>query len=198
VKSRRFFSLRLFKAESPLGVIRAVKPVRLICGLTFRPEIERDAILSSFDEQWGSVESISQVFDFSAFTDYYENEMGPNLLKFFISFIPAIHPGRLPAIKHQALAMEDRWSAEQKRRANLDPGYITGSKLVLASTKDFAHRIFLGDGIYGDLQLQYRHGQLRPQAWTYPDYQSETARKFFLEVRSNLVHEERYGEKNRL
>ncbi|HHS13098.1 MAG TPA: DUF4416 family protein [bacterium] len=181
-----------------MGVIRAVKPVRLICALAFRPEIERNAVLSSFDEQWGSVDAVSPVFDFSAFTDYYENEMGPNLLKCFVGFIPSIDPGRLPAVKHQAQAVEKKWSTDGKRRVNLDPGYVTGSKLVLASTKDFAHRIFLDDGIYGDLQLQYRHGRFRPEAWTFPDYQSETALKFFLEVRAALVHEERDGEENGL
>lgn len=177
------------QTESPLGVIRTVKPVRLICGLTFRPEIEQETVLSSFDEQWGAVDTVSPVFDFSAFTGYYEKEMGPNLLKCFAGFIPSVDPGRLPAIKHRAQGIENKWSAGGKRRVNLDPGYVTGSKLVLASTKDFAHRIFLADGIYGDLQLQYRHGRFRPQAWTFPDYQSETALKFFHEVRSALVHE---------
>ena len=119
-------------------------------------------------------------------------------MKQFFSFIQTINPEKLPGIKIGTNRIEESWSELGKRKVNLDPGYLTGAKLVLASTKDFAHRIFLGDGIYGDLQLQFRHNKFWPEAWTFPDYQTELALDFFTRVRSRFVLEENHDEKEQL
>jgi hypothetical protein len=76
---------------------------------------------------------------------------------------------------------------------NLDPGYITAAKLVLASTKDFAHRVYVGKGIYGDVQLRFRDDAFRPVEWTYPDYRTDLAIDFFQNVRQNFINEEKHG-----
>ena len=117
--------------------------------------------------------------------------MGSDLKKIFMCFTQLIHPGRLPEIKIETNRIEETWSRDNKRRVNIDPGYITGAKLVLASTKDFVHRIFLADGIYGDVQLQFRQNRFRIQKWTYPDYQTEMALTFFQKVRKKYVREEK-------
>ncbi len=75
-----------------------------------------------------------------------------------------------------------------RRRVNLDPGYLIASKLVLATTKDFAHRIYLGQGIYGEVTLNYRRGQgWQPHPWTYADYRSPLALEFFALVRKEVL-----------
>ncbi|MBI4006928.1 MAG: DUF4416 family protein, partial [Planctomycetes bacterium] len=70
------------------------------------------------------------------------------------------------------------------RPINLDPGYISEAKLVLASTKDFSHRIYLGKGIYAEVTLQYRNEQYESLPWTFPDYRTQQYQQFFLRVRS--------------
>ena len=117
--------------------------------------------------------------------------MGKYLLKCFLSFRDLMPPEKLPSMKLRTNEIEDAWSKDGKRRVNLDPGYLTGAKLVLASAKDFAHRLFLSDGIYGDVQLQYARNRFNIQPWTYPDYQTETAIQFFEKIRQKYLVEVR-------
>ncbi len=172
--------------------------VKPICGITFAEGVELQNVLYRIEDKLGPCEDRTPVFDFN-FTQYYQEEMGTDLKKIFLSFIERIHPGRLPEIKKETNNLEETWSIETNRRVNIDPGYITGAKLILASTKDFAHRIFLADGIYGDVQLQFRQNRFRIQEWTYPDYQTEMALTFFHKVRKKYVREEKeHGQDHRI
>jgi hypothetical protein len=173
-----------------MGIIRDVRFVKPICGITFTADVSLNKVIEQVEPLLGIVEDQTPVFDFT-FTDYYREEMGENLSKLFLSFNGLIHPGRLPEIKHKTNGVEQDWSVSGKRRVNLDPGYITGAKLVLASTKDFAHRIFLADAIYGDVQLRFRQDRFRSQEWTYPDYKTESALAFFGNVRDKYILEEK-------
>ena len=74
------------------------------------------------------------------------------------------------------------------RPLNLDPGYITPAKLVLASTKDHAHRIYLRDGIYAEVTLSFRGRKWQPLEWTYPDYRRDDYQRFFTECREWLLN----------
>ena len=67
--------------------------------------------------------------------------------------------------------LETRWEVEGRRRVNVDPGILSAERLVLATGKNYIHRIYLGSGVYGDLTLIYSKGSYRPLPWTYPDYQ---------------------------
>ena len=71
-----------------------------------------------------------------------------------------------------------------RRSVNYDPGYLEAAKLVLATTKNFDHRLYLGNGIYGDVQLRFRKGAFAAMDWTYPDYQQQSVLDFFHLVRS--------------
>jgi hypothetical protein len=173
-----------------LGTIRDIRLVKLICGLTFAEGIDLESVIVDVEDAFGPVEERTPVFDFT-FTRYYREEMGDNLKKLFLSFTGLIHPGRLPAIKLTTNRIEQTWSRDGKRKVNLDPGYISGAKLVLASTKDFAHRVFLADGIYGDVQLQFCQDRFLAEKWTYPDYQTDEALAFFHRVRKRYVQEEK-------
>ena len=180
-----------------MGSIKRVRLVKPICAVTFTQDIDLSSLMRILEKSLGRVEDRSLIFEFN-FTDYYKDEMGENLKKQFISFQQLINPGQLAEMKIVTNKIEKSLSSSGLRRVNLDPGYITGSKLVLASTKDFAHRIYLKKGIYGDLQLQYRHDRFWPQQWTYPDYRTKLAMEFFTKVRNKLIQEEKDGSQTKV
>jgi len=180
-----------------MGVIRKVIPVKPVCAVTYVKTVPITELVMQLETILGTVDDRSEIYPFS-FTSYYSDEMGKDLMKQFLSFNPCVHPKTLPGIKRKTNDLEEIWSKQGKRQVNCDPGYLTGSKLVLASTKDFAHRIFLGDGVYGDLQLQFRHNKFWPEAWTFPDYQTDLALTFFTRVRSRFVREENHDQEDKL
>ena len=100
-------------------------------------------------------------------------EFGPGLQREFLSFEKLMDPGMLADVKLLTNALEQRWSLAGRRPINLDPGYISPEKLVLATTKNHGHRIYLGRGVYAEVTLAYRNKAYRPWPWTYPDYRSE-------------------------
>jgi len=173
-----------------MGTISSPIPVKPVCAVTFTADIRLDAVLAEIEAFAGEADLQGEIFDFN-FTDYYSDEMGKDLRKVFTGFRRLMNPGDLVNLKLKTHELERIWSAGGGRRVNLDPGYVTSAKLVLASTKDFAHRIFLGGGIYGDVQLQFRHGEWHPEAWTFPDYRTEKALSFFKRARDIFNRQER-------
>ncbi len=172
-----------------MAEIREVKPVKPICAVTFTKEVDLDSVISELERILGTVEDRSETYAFN-YTDYYTKEMGIGLRKFFLSFSHLKKPDFLAEMKNKTNTVEKKFAKEGKRRINLDPGYVTSAKVVIASAKDFAHRIYLGKRIYGDLQLQYRHGQFWPEKWTFPDYTSQCVIDFFEKVRNRIAQEE--------
>ncbi|MDP2755290.1 MAG: DUF4416 family protein [Nitrospirota bacterium] len=120
------------------------------------------------------------------YSSYYKDELGWPLFRQFIFFENLIDPGILADIKSKTNEIEDALSSEDKRRINLDPGYLTLSKIVLASTKNYAHRIYLGKGIYGEVTLIYKDGTYNPHLYTYRDYQDKTSIDIFMNARALL------------
>ncbi len=132
---------------------------------------------------WGEADLSSPVSPFTH-TDYYQQEMGGGLLRRFVSFKTLIDPQSLGACKLLSNKVEEFFAEEGRRRINLDPGYLNEHQLVLASSKNFAHRIYLTKGIYADLTLQYKRGcGWQDLPWTYPDYRLATTKEFFSQVR---------------
>jgi len=105
-------------------------------------------------------------------TAYYQREMGPDLFRQFLVFSSLRDAGELARWKHAANELEARWEPGERggRRVNVDPGYLAPGKLVLASTKDHEHRLYLAEGIYAEVTLRIRAGRFQPWPWTYPDY----------------------------
>ena len=140
-------------------------------------------------EQFGAVHLRSEAFDFSE-TDYYRATMGIELKKQFLTFESLIDPGDLPQIKRLTNDWEQHYAESgnhpEPRPLNLDPGYLTLAKLVLASTKDHAHRIYLHDGIFAEVTLNYRAKGWQKLDWTYPDYQRSDYQQFFTQCRQYL------------
>jgi len=116
-------------------------------------------------------------------TDYYQQEFGSGLKKAFVSFTRLIPPQRLSRIKIITNKIEERLSRDGKRRVNIDPGYLDLSKVILATTKDFSHRIYLAGGIYAEVTLFYQAGGFKAWPWTYPDYQTDEYIEIFNLIR---------------
>lgn len=145
------------------------------------------------EERFGPVDCASPVLDFD-YTDYYERELGPGLKRCFWGFTRLLDPAALVDSKLFSNAVELRYSSGGKRLLNIDPGYITAASVVLASTKDFAHRLYLGKGIYGETTLLYRKKDYQALPWTYPDFRSQPYRQFFLELRAAYLAQLRLGD----
>ncbi len=133
-------------------------------------------------ERFGPVALESPRFDFAE-TSYYDASMGPGLKKVFFAFRRPIDPSELVEIKLSTNSWEEDYAELGKhpepRPLNLDPGYLAPGKLVLASTKDFAHRVYLSRGIYAEVTLQYKHNRWRHHEYTFADYRREDYQRFF-------------------
>ena len=152
---------------------RPPQVVKLAMSLLFKEGKDFSAALLETDPQYGPVDFLSEPLPFN-FTDYYEPEMGKGLWRRVASFGPLISPDQLPGVKIWTNALEDRFRNEcGGRRVNIDPGYLTAAKFILATGKDYSHRMYLRDGIYGDLTLIFQKGVFTPLPWTYPDYGSQ-------------------------
>jgi hypothetical protein len=165
-----------------MGTAREPQPVKLIASLLtgdpglFAPV--REALVAP----WGAIDLQSEFLPFEH-TDYYTAELGPALQRQILVFERLISPAELPAAKGLANELEQSLAAGGRRRVNIDPGYVSLGKLVLASTKDHAHRLYLGQGVYGEVTLAYQQGRFRPWPWTYPDYGSEEYCALFARIR---------------
>jgi hypothetical protein len=154
-----------------MGTARDPQPVKLIASLlTGEPGLLMDVKIQ-LSRAFGPMDFESELLPFSH-TDYYAPEFGPGLQRQIVTFERLVDPGDLPGIKRQTNDLERSWAQEGKRWVNIDPGYVSLGKLVLASTKDHAHRLYLGKGVYGEGTLAFQRGHFRPWPWTYPDYGS--------------------------
>ena len=162
-------------------------PVKLICSL-FSPEKEFIyKIIQQLEELCGPVDWISPELFFDR-TKYYAAEMGWPLHRRFISFEKPAPPERLVTLKLETNRVEQQNLVSGKRRVNIDPGYITAERLILATGKNFSHRVYLSQGIYADLTLIFRKGSFRPLEWTYPDYADPSIIYYFNELRIKYIH----------
>jgi hypothetical protein len=139
--------------------------------------------------EWGPTALESPTFPFVE-TNYYEPTMGPNLGTTFLTFERPYDPADTATTKLATNAWEAEYAAlgrhPESRPLNLDPGYLTAAKLVLSSTKDHTHRIYLGQGIYGEITLFYRHGAWRDHEFTFPNYRRADYQQFFTACRGRL------------
>ncbi len=170
--------------------LRKTYRVKLIAGMLFSEDdvfLEAERALS---ERFGDVDYRSPLMPFE-WTDHYTEEMGPGLKRRFISFKGLIYPDELADAKAAAMEAEKRFSSPPGgRRINIDPGYVEGAKLVLATTKNYDHRICLRNGIYAEVTLHYRGRSFIPWEWTYPDYRSREYIDIFNHIRKIYLESE--------
>ncbi|MBA7589860.1 hypothetical protein ES708_31953 [subsurface metagenome] len=170
-----------------MGIIREVLPAALISGIIYSDNETAALAVQKCVVEFGEIAFKSDEFDF-IMTDYYTPEMGENLKKRFYCFSQPINPEKLSEVKRKTNDIENEFSRGSgktlSRTVNIDPGYITLSKLVLASTKDYSHRIYIGDNIYAEVTLQFIKNSFIPIETTYPDYQIPLSIDFFNDVRA--------------
>ncbi|MBP85242.1 MAG: GTP-binding protein [Planctomycetaceae bacterium] len=172
-----------------MGEIQQPQPVLLLLAAFSRHEEALAWARQRSVEHWGEIAVESKPFSFED-TSYYEKTMGAGLSKIFFTFADLIDPDRLADIKR----LTNEWEAEydaasnhaDERPLNLDPGYLTEAKLILATTKDRDHRIYLRDGIYAEGTLHFYKGAWQKRPWTYPDYQRQDYHDFFSKCRGEL------------
>lgn len=140
---------------------------------------------------WGPLAMESPAFEFRE-TRYYEATMGEDLRKVFFAFSQPFDPAGLVEVKLETNRWEETYAGtaahQESRPLNLDPGYLTLGKLVLASTKDFTHRIYLNRGIHAEVTLYYRRRRWQHHEWTFADYRREDYQEFFSRCRDYLHH----------
>jgi len=170
--------------------------VTFLCGMISARRELFDEAIAPLREAIGPVDAVSEVMDFD-FTDYYESETGSGLLRQFVAFAPGPTPEFLAEAKCRTNAIEADFARAARRRGggparpiNLDPGYIEPAKLVLASMKNFAHRVYLSRGVYAEVTMLYR-GRWQKLEWTFPDYASGRYDAFLDSVRRRLCLRQR-------
>ena len=165
-----------------MGQLKEPKPVKLISSM-FTADLELlEVARNKLSETFGRIAYESDLLPFDH-TSYYAAEFGERLKRKIVAFAELVDPGRLVEVKRLTNDLEMDWAKEGKRRINLDPGYVSLAKLVLATTKNHGHRIYLGQGIYAEVTLRYRDKTFRPWEWTYPDYASPPYIAIFNHIR---------------
>lgn len=122
-------------------------------------------------------------------TDYYRAEMGWPLIRRFFSAEHLIDPSELVEIKVRGNDLESRLAVGGQRTVNIDPGYISPERLVLATGKNYIHRVYLDRGVWADLTLIFQAGRYQPLPWTYPDYATEEVREILLDIRKKCLEQ---------
>jgi hypothetical protein len=144
-------------------------PVKLIIRFLFSDAKSQTHALNALISDFGPMDFLSDPEPFS-FTDYYNDEMGHGISRQTASFLDLVTPGNLASIKLRTNEIENSLSVDGKRKVNIDPGLLSLENFILATGKNFTHRIYLRDGIYADLTLIYHKGAFQTLPWTYPDY----------------------------
>jgi hypothetical protein len=156
-----------------MGTPREPKPAKYFVALLSSDTSLLAAVQADLAEILGPVDGRSEILPWSL-SDYYKKELGGGLLRRFISFAPLASPGGLATIKLQTQETENRYRIESRqpmtRRVNVDPGYVDSGKVVLASTKNAGHRIYLESGIYAEATLFYYNGAFQSCFYTYADF----------------------------
>jgi hypothetical protein len=172
--------------------LKEPRPVKLIIGILAANQNSLQSAIKELTSEFGKADFVSDVWPFTQ-TDYYQEETGENILRQFVSIEKLINPGKLAKVKHQTNKLEKKLAAKLNlalsRPVNLDPGVIEPSKLILATTKNYAHRIYIGEKMYAEVTLVFDKGSWRPLPYTYPDYRQQCYHDFFEKVRKRLLEQ---------
>lgn len=169
--------------------VRFVEPVVRICAVITRHEDARQWAIDRLTHTWGDALMVTEPIPFEA-GGYYTSSMGENLQKVMVAIDDIVDPSELPDWKHETNLWEKEFAAAsshpEERPLNLDPGYVTQAKLVLATTKDRDHRIYLRDGMFAEVTLTYVGKKWGHHRWTYPSYRCDEVARFTHQCRGHL------------
>jgi len=165
-----------------MGTRESFIPQKLVVGILFSGGDKRGAVESMLVKAFGEIDFSSDILPF-CYTHYYDEEMGPGICRYFVSFRRLVNPENLASFKIVTNDVETEFASDGKRSVNLDPGLLALSRFVLATTKDNAQRIALRDGIYAELTLLFTKKEWRTFPWTYPDYRSREYHEILTAIR---------------
>lgn len=163
-------------------------PAKCIVGMLAADVALFAAAEAAIAERLGAIDYASEVLPF-IYSSYYDAELGTPLLRRFVSLARLVDQADLPTTKLTTNAIEQALAVGGRRRVNLDPGYVTRTKVVLATTKDYSHRLYIGMGIYAEVTLNYRNGEYVASPWTYPDYASAEYRHILGDIRRRYLQQ---------
>ena len=169
-----------------MSIPQEPKPAKLVIGLLIKDKALIEPLATEFASLFGSPDMISSWMSFD-YTAYYESELGSPLYRRLLTFETLIDQQDLADIKLTTNRIEQSYSRHRKRRVNIDPGFLLYERFVLASGKNFPHRIYIGRCIYADLTLIYRNSTFETLPWTYPDYADQPIRRFLERVRNKYA-----------
>ncbi len=175
-----------------MSIPKEPMPAKLMTAVLFAPDLDQELFLSRLGKAFGDIDFVSEPILFSH-SKYYEPEMGEGLLKRFITYAVLRKQDELISIKLLANEIEKEFSVDTRRKLNVDPGILTLERLVLATGKNYTHRIYLGRGIFADLTLIYQKGTYRPLPWTYPDYTEPLVIQWMNGCRAKYLEQLRLG-----
>lgn len=159
-------------------------PVKLVAAVLKTPDAPFDSARKAMAAQWGAIDFEGEDCPFDM-TDYYEPEMGKGLARRWLAFaqlkLPA--PETLAAMKHQAFSLEQSFAQDGRRTINIDVGYMDTNKVVLASFKYMAQKMFIGQGIWADPVCYYRKGRFEPFPWSFLDFKAKCYDKVLVAIR---------------
>jgi hypothetical protein len=169
-----------------MGTAGKPSKVKLFCGFLFADEAVKNEAVEKLEKTLGKIDLESDVIPFD-FSSYYKQEMGANIKRVWVSFTKLISEEKLADIKVFTNSVESFFAVDGKRIINIDPGLLRLSNIILATTKDYSHRIYLSKGIYAEITTIYKEGGFVKLPWTYPDYLSKTAENFMIKAREALL-----------
>ena len=168
------------------------KPVKLIIGILAADTDCLQKAIEAIIREFGKADLISDAWSFDK-TEYYREQTGDHIMRQFVSIEELVDPAELAVIKHKTNGLEQELAQQLRhnvpRPVNLDPGLIEPSKLVLATTKNYSHRIYIGNEMYAEVTLIYDKGAWSALPYTYPDYRQSCYRDFFEKVRKKLLEQ---------
>ncbi len=166
-----------------MGKTTYPQPVKLFVGMLSEEIPLFEELKERLATAFGDTDMESPVWTWSH-TDYYTREMGKDLERKFIFFERLIKPGEISGVKLGTIELERQYRNDKGgRRINLDPGYLDSARIVLASSKDFSHRIYLDKGIYAEVTLIHSGGDYRSLPYTFPDFRTERYLEVFRAAR---------------
>lgn len=168
-----------------MGEEKKPKPVKLFAGVLYNDESIKNKAFKVLESKFSKIDYLSKPIYFF-YTDYYKKEMGEKIFRQYISFSHLIKPYELGKIKHITDEIEKKFSTDKRRNINIDAGYISLHNLILATTKDYSHRVIISKKIYAEVTLIYKDKSFYALPWTYPDYKDPENIKDFLKIREIL------------
>jgi hypothetical protein len=172
-----------------MGSVQTPESVKLFTGIFSRDPGVFPVIQKRLERTFGKIDFQSPIISF-AHTDYYREEFGDDLKRQFFTFQKPASPEGMYKVKLITNRLEARYAKQGKRTVNIDPGYVALSKVVLLTTKDFTHRLYLAKGIYAEVTLFFQNKTFNPWPWTYPDYKTKGYIDLFNAMRQRFHQEE--------